>query len=240
MDMKIMSYNIRSGIGMDRKVDLERLGKFLLSCDADIIGLQEVSINHSYLPDVDELDFLAKYTSYTPFFARTFIKPGGGKTGEFHYGIGILTRLPAEKIAQIPLPNVENCEARTALILKVEKDGDFFYFVNTHLAYEGNLPALRKEQLMAITSYVKEKGLFPAVITGDFNDTPTSPCMEEMKKDWAFTDLEILTFPSDVPHIKIDYIGFAPKEAFTFTDFRVIEEKVISDHRPLTVILEKK
>lgn len=238
MNIKVMSYNIRSCIGMDNQVDPKRLADFLLSCDADIVGLQEVSSDHPYLPGVDQLAVLEKETSWKGFFAQTLSRAREG--GLFCYGIGILTRLSCEKIAQIALPNVENCEPRTAIILKVEKDGEYFYFVNTHLAYEEHLEDLRVKQLACIKDYVREQNLFPAVITGDFNDTPTSPCLEEMQKEWLFTDLEKLTFPSDIPAIKIDYIGFTPKDAFTFRDYKVIEEKVISDHRPLTVILEKK
>ena len=236
MDIKVMSYNLHSCIGMDQVVDMERLADFLKKCDADIIGLQELSINHPYLPGIDQLEDLAKRTGYTPFFAQTLSRER--EAGLFHYGIGVLTRLPAEKIAQLELPNEDKCEPRTAIIIRAEKEGKKFYFANTHLAYDPPYPHLRKAQGKTITDYIKNNALFPAVITGDFNATPDSSCLEEMQKCWTFTDLDILTCPADNPDTKIDYIGFTPGNAFTFRDYQVIEEKVISDHRPLTVILE--
>ena len=38
--MKIVSYNIRFGLGTDHRIDLKRIAETV--CDADIIGLQEV------------------------------------------------------------------------------------------------------------------------------------------------------------------------------------------------------
>ena len=40
--IKVMSYNIHYGIGMDKKYDLERIAKVITAQDPDIVGLQEI------------------------------------------------------------------------------------------------------------------------------------------------------------------------------------------------------
>ncbi len=40
--IEILSYNIHYGLGMDRKYDLKRIAKVIVSHDPDIVGLQEI------------------------------------------------------------------------------------------------------------------------------------------------------------------------------------------------------
>ena len=42
MPMKILTYNIRHGRGMDDKVDIERIASVLAVSEADLICLQEI------------------------------------------------------------------------------------------------------------------------------------------------------------------------------------------------------
>ena len=51
------------------------------------------------------------------------------------------------------------------------------------------------------------------------------------------TDLTEATFPADKPEIRIDYIAWYPREAFRLLDFKVIDETVASDHRPIVAEL---
>ena len=61
--MKLVSYNIRFGLGLDQKIDLERIANTVK--DADIIALQEVErvwvdqeqIGSDHKPVWVELDF---------------------------------------------------------------------------------------------------------------------------------------------------------------------------------------
>ena len=45
--LKILSYNIHHGEGVDKKLDLERIAKLISESDADIVALQEVDVNTS-------------------------------------------------------------------------------------------------------------------------------------------------------------------------------------------------
>jgi endonuclease/exonuclease/phosphatase family metal-dependent hydrolase len=76
---------------------------------------------------------------------------------------------------------------------------------------------------------------------GDFNATPENPVLVPIKERMCDTakafDCEKLSFPSDKPEIKIDYM-------FTSEDISVlsadIPEIVLSDHRPYFAEIEVK
>ena len=74
---------------------------------------------------------------------------------------------------------------------------------------------------------------------GDFNVTPDNPVLEpiraKMLDTYTFVEGEKLSFPSDNPTIKIDYI-------FVSHDLKVlsadIPEVIASDHRPHVAEIE--
>lgn len=73
---------------------------------------------------------------------------------------------------------------------------------------------------------------YPYIIAGDFNDTPTSFCMNEIAKGLknAFREKGSgmgRTYNGDFPNYQIDYIMASP--AFDVTSYKIIEKK-LSDH----------
>ncbi len=80
----------------------------------------------------------------------------------------------------------------------------------------------------------------PVVIAGDFNSRPDSPVMSLFAGDWNVPDKgqDRLTFSSKHPRWEIDYIMYRPTEHFTVTDIDVIDEPLVSDHRPVVLDLQ--
>lgn len=74
---------------------------------------------------------------------------------------------------------------------------------------------------------------------GDFNLSPRSPILAPIYERMTDTDLfckgDHLTFPSDKPEEKIDYIFVSPGIPVTAAE---VPEIVASDHRPVTVEIE--
>ncbi len=69
--MKIVSYNIRFGLGTDHRIDLKRIAETV--CDADIIGLQEVERFWKRGGMLDQPDIIGghlkdRYWVYCPAF----------------------------------------------------------------------------------------------------------------------------------------------------------------------------
>jgi len=46
-----------------------------------------------------------------------------------------------------------------------------------------------------------------------------------------------MTFPADDPAREIDFVMLRPASAFEIVEHRVIDEVLVSDHRPLLVVL---
>lgn len=118
--IRIMSYNIHAGIGMDSKLDIERLADIINNYNPDIVALQEVD---SVTNRVNKKDMMSEFSSYTLMhgYFGAAIPHDGGK-----YGIGILSKEKPINKKQIKLPGRE--EARTLLMLEFEN----YYFFATH------------------------------------------------------------------------------------------------------------
>jgi endonuclease/exonuclease/phosphatase family metal-dependent hydrolase len=76
-NLKIMSYNIRHGEGMDMVLDLSRAGAIIQSQSPDICGLQEVDHFCSRSDSVDQTDYLAQKTQMEGTFGRFMDFQGG-------------------------------------------------------------------------------------------------------------------------------------------------------------------
>ncbi|MBQ3155103.1 MAG: endonuclease/exonuclease/phosphatase family protein, partial [Clostridia bacterium] len=80
----------------------------------------------------------------------------------------------------------------------------------------------------------------PVVLMGDFNVTPDNPVLLPIRErlydtEDAFRTKDLLSFPSDKPTEKIDYI-FTSKEIKT--TFATLPQMIVSDHRPLFATVE--
>ncbi|MGN8067675.1 endonuclease/exonuclease/phosphatase family protein [Mucilaginibacter sp. SG564] len=92
----------------------------------------------------------------------------------------------------------------------------------------------RSEQVFKIKEHAA-KCPYPYLITGDFNDTPTSFAVNQMAKGLknAFRQKGSgfgRTYNGDFPNYQIDYIMASPQ--FDVATYKIIEKK-LSDHYPL-------
>lgn len=238
--VKIMSYNIHSGIGMDDKIDYFRMAERMKEFSPDVAGIQEVAQDFPRSRGIYPLEEMGKFLDMKGEFGQTIhINTPGA---EYDYGIGFLSRFEYEYIKKLELPNIENLEPRVAQFVKIKAPVEFI-FINTHLGISprdrASVHKLRFDQLSAINKQldaILDGKDIPCVIVGDFNAQPGSPCVDLLSSTWNVTDMKIDTFPADAPRIKIDYI--ATRGNVKHLSYQVIEEKVISDHRPIFAELE--
>ncbi len=217
--LKVMTYNIKNGFGMDDVRDPARIGTVIDKHMPDIVAVQEVDSMTNRSGKRYVLGELAAQTAMYPVYSPA-IDYDGGK-----YGIGMLTKKKPMNIKRIALPGRE--EKRALLILEFED-----YAVGcTHLS-------LTEEDAFASTGIILEeaKRLMPKplVLMGDFNSLPDSPVMKALGKEFKYIgDLSTPTFPSNRPYERIDFIAVANcPDAFTYGT-SVIDEQVASDHRPI-------
>ena len=227
--LRIMSYNIRNCKGLDNIHDIKRTADVIRNSGADIIAIQEVDSVTRRSKGVDIADTLAILCKMHAYYS-TAIEYDGGK-----YGVAILSRKKAIATYRAALPGRE--EKRTILI--AEYPG--LQFACTHLS-------LNEEDRMAsleIIDSIAMESKKPFIIAGDMNDTPQSPFIKGLSRNWKIiAPNEEPTFPADKPSVTIDYIA-AKKECgreIKAVDSRVIEEPTASDHRPIatTIIIKKR
>jgi endonuclease/exonuclease/phosphatase family metal-dependent hydrolase len=68
--LRVMTYNIHVGVGMDKKLDLQRIAQVINDQHPDLVGLQEVDRGVKRTEGSDEIAELAKLTSMNYAFAH--------------------------------------------------------------------------------------------------------------------------------------------------------------------------
>lgn len=220
--LRLMSYNIRNGRGMDEVMDLGRVAEAIREARPDVVAVQEVDSATERSGRVDVSRWLGERTSLYHTYAPA-IEFEGGK-----YGVAVLSRERPLRAYAKPLPGRE--EARVSLW--VEFEGYIFCCTHLSLTEEDrarSLPLLREEAARVGK---------PVFVAGDWNDTPDSPFIRALGEDFRLlNDTTRGTYPASAPDRCIDYIaGYAGEgEPFTVLSSEVRDEPLASDHRPVVV-----
>jgi endonuclease/exonuclease/phosphatase family metal-dependent hydrolase len=237
IDLKIMSYNIRHGEGLDAVIDLSRAVKIINSYKPDLCALQEVDNFCLRSDSIGQTDYLAQNTSMTGTFGA-FMKFQGGE-----YGMATLSAKPLISTKVLQLPKAK-FEPRASIVHEVQIiEGCAILFVNVHLDWvsgkEGS--ANRLKQATALVDYLDNLKK-ATIITGDFNCTPDSPTMQYFaEKGFVFVQKgeDNLSFQGENKS-EIDHVIYRNAENIKFekNTAQLIIEPIASDHRPLLVELK--
>ena len=233
---KIMSYNTQHCLDyINQRIDFDLIANTIKNCGADIIGLQEIRGEGPREDYVDQIKILSEKTGFNYYFAEA-IKVAGTNP----YGNAILSRFPiinAETIA-IPDPEVkkykDGYESRCILKAKIDVAGGLNVLVS-HFGLN------KDEQKKAVSTVLENLPNEKCVFMGDLNMKPKSRILKPVKERLFDTaerfESKKLSYPSDKPKAKIDYI-------FTTNDLNIISADipaiVSSDHRPHVATIEIK
>tara|TARA_B100001059_G_scaffold232750_1_gene271249 strand:- start:3634 stop:4431 length:798 start_codon:yes stop_codon:yes gene_type:complete len=225
--MRVATYNIKHGRGMDGTIDLERTAATLETFDADIIALQEVDDRTRRCGGVDQASWLAERLGMHAAYG-TFMDFQGGR-----YGLAILSRQPIQSHEAWRLP--DGNEPRAALAVRLMTDsGETFTAIAVHFDWVED-DAYRYEQARETIRRIESLET-PWIVLGDFNDVPGSRTMiafEQMGRNAVKPADDAATFPADRPTIEIDHIVTGPPGAWMPASALVIPESRTSDHRPV-------
>jgi len=232
--IRVMTYNIHVGVGMDKKLDLPRIAAVIKQQHADLVGVQEVDRGVERTGRIDEIAELAKLTHMDFAFAFNLKYQGG------QYGVAILSRYPIRATDHRLYLNTREAERRGFIRAEINVDGRTVNFVTTHLDYQyEDGRVFEAEQLLAALKDVKG----PLIVVGDFNDVPTGGAYKLMSEQFADAWIESgasdqgLSYPADKPAKRIDYIlsrrtdRIRSKKAWTVNT-------LASDHVPVVADLE--
>lgn len=227
-ELRLLSYNIHHGEGLDGRLDLDRIAAFIREQRADVVALQEVDQGCVRTGGTNQADELARLTGQRAFFVKFMDYQGG------EYGMAMLTRLPVLKQQRIELP--AGREPRAAAVVTVQTAGGPVTLADIHF-YATETQRLAQAQALwkalAGTAH-------PVIWIGDFNSQRGDAVMNWLEPQFAIPAKQgpTNTFPANLPRREIDYVLFHPKEAFTIKECRVLDEPVLSDHRPVLAVLE--
>src|SRR4029078_683171 len=115
--LHVMTYNIHVGVGMDQKLDLQRIAGVINAEHPDLVGLQEVDRGVKRTEGKDEIAELAKLTAMNYAFAHNLDYQGG------QYGVAILSRFPIKQIDHRKYENRRETERRGMIRVEIEFAG---------------------------------------------------------------------------------------------------------------------
>ncbi|CAM3925334.1 endonuclease/exonuclease/phosphatase family protein [Alicyclobacillus pomorum] len=240
-----VTYNIHSGVGMDKMYDVYRVCEDIRWIHPDIVGLQEVDANWSARSHFDnQVKKLAYELQMNYFFAPMYDRPPA-KPGAHNrqHGTAILSRFPIyeeknHRIARLSTdhPNDAPALAPGFVDVKVEVGKTPLHVYVTHLDDRSD-PTVRKKQVDDMVR-IMEKDTGTQMLFGDLNAPSTAP---ELRPLWnLFQDATVSckpscnTYPADKPTRRMDYILVTP-------DIQVVAARTLpttaSDHRPFILQL---
>lgn len=225
--MKIVTFNIRGGWGIDGIRSTERITELVSSLSPDIVLFQEV---HQRLPQskfVDQPGRLQKDLGMPLTFQANLRLGVGG------YGVAVASRYPVQEVQNHLLPSVR--EQRGALQVTLDCAGEPLTIFCTHWGLNG---AEREKQAARLSELVASVP-GPVIVGGDFNEGPESAAVRALVARTGLLDADAaqnrLTYPADAPEARIDYFFYSP--VLSLTEIFPVETRV-SDHLPLVAEFE--
>lgn len=240
--MRLVTYNVHRCVGIDRRLDVERIAGVIAELEPDIVCLQELDVGRARTGGVDQARAIADHLSMAVRFHPAM------RIEAEEYGDAILTRHPETLMRVGALPTVRGVpglEPRGALWVRVNIEGVDINVLTTHL---GLVP--REQRLQAAALVGKEwlghpdcKG--PTLLAGDFNATSITRPYQTLARNHADCQRQLglkptlKTFPSGFPAIRIDHVFVSPEIRITGVraPFSPLS-RMASDHLPLVVDFE--
>ncbi len=228
--LRVMTYNIHHGEGLDGKVDLLRIAQLIQREGADIVALQEVDKGVARTARRDFPAELAALTGMACVFSNNFAFQGG------EYGNAVLTRFPVLRVANTPYQMLREGEQRGLMQLVLEVHGRELVFMNTHIDYRPD-DAERMLNVGEIETRLKQYAGRPIILSGDFNTTPDSRVCRRLNEKFDDTWARVgqgdgFTIPAEQPAKRIDYIWIAKDKSLVPLKVWVPRSDA-SDHLPV-------
>lgn len=201
MQLKVASYNIHKGIGLDRRRDPERIIAVLREIDADVIALQEVDRRFGDRVSVLPRDLIDDHSPWrvAPIRSRPDSMGWHGNALLVRRGIALA------EAAVVPLPVLE---PRGAIRADLIAGGQRVRVVGMHLDLSG---LRRRQQLRTILAHLTRcAGECPTVLMGDCNEWSLKRgSLSEFRPPWQVL-APGASFPTRRPVARLDRIVISP------------------------------
>ena len=248
--LKVMTYNIHHGGGMDGKLDLDRIAAIIAREKPDIVGLNEVDNNFAGRSNfLNEPKLLAEKLDMHYVYASTLSSGDAEKPNQ--YGNALLSKFPIKKWASHKLYRFENNEPRVCIEAVVNVSGADYTVMVTHLDHRSDQG--RAEQARDIIELAADKPV-RTILMGDFNAIP--PGADESEQSVRSRPISIILEKFRDSFVlagagepgsnrdssrRIDYVFVSEDLAEKVVSCEIIrteQTKVASDHKPVVVVID--
>ncbi|SNB46306.1 endonuclease/exonuclease/phosphatase family protein [Geobacter sp. DSM 9736] len=226
----VMTYNVHSSIGMDRKISPRRIARIISRFRPDVVALQELDMGLRRTKMIDQAHFIAERLCMEYHFQSCMQVEDGG------YGNAILSSLPMRLVkgGALPLhPHYNNKEPRGAVWVEVQAGGEPVQVVATHFGLNWQERIFQAETILGPEWLGHSECRTPVVLCGDLNAMPRSAAYRRLAR--SLHDVQRVvkgkrpqpTWPVLFPFLRIDHM-------FVSSDLAV--EDVLVPRTPLTTV----
>ena len=228
--MKIMTFNTQHCQNfISKRIDYEAVADLIKTYDPDIVGLNEIRGKGHAEGFEAQTEILSSLTGLPYHYFAKAIDCGDGNP----YGNAVLSKMPLLSAEVIPIRVPDECRFtdryyEDRCILKVKLENSYTVLI-THFGLNPD------EQEYALQVILENTLNEKCILMGDFNVTPDSYIIKSIRERMTDTAemfiKPLLSFPSDAPERKIDYIFVSRDITLLSAD---IPDIIVSDHRPHT------
>lgn len=242
MRFSLMTYNVHSCIGIDKKASPERIAEVIAAQRPDVAALQELDMGLSRSGMIDQAETIAGYLNMNFHFHPSF----GMEEG--YYGNAVFSRYPMRlvKAGELPsLPHRRLPEKRGAIWVKIWVGDTHLNLINTHLGLARREREVQSDMILGPEWLNGPACGRPVILCGDLNASPLSGVYRKIVR--RLDDVQrringhrpLRTWPGVLPMRRIDHIFVSGD--ISVKGIRVPHTALMraaSDHLPLVGNLE--
>ena len=228
--IKVASYNIHKGIGLDRQRNPDRIVEVLRELDADVIALQEADRRFGRRAGVLPVHLLEEATDWRHVEFDT-------KSASMGWHGNVVLVRKSSQITGAHTLHLPALEPRGAVLADVTLNGKALRVVGMHLDLSG---LWRRRQASHITTHLEQcANVRPTILMGDLNEwSGASGCLRDFGRNFCFAPTGP-SFHVRRPVARLDRIMFS--RDLQVTDCGVHSSpasRKASDHLPVWAILD--
>lgn len=238
MRLTLMTYNIHSGMGVDKRYDLGRVRRVLHEERPDVAALQELDCGSRRTRYDDQASLLAADLGLGAQFCAT------RRHGEGSFGLAVLSGFRVVHQQKYDL-SYRQREPRYCLRVDLEvAPGAVLHVFNCHLGLSVRERVFQQTEMVSDAILLSKELQHPVVVMGDFNDRPISVVDRHLRRH--FTDAFRAagkrwgpTFKAGPVPLRLDHIYLSDRIRVLDCWVRNDElTRVASDHRPVVASVE--